>query len=75
MKEGHFFCKNVLWKNVLGYLRNVEYYSFQTFAIVFSTPKNLLLGYSADLEMRESYFLNKNVFWENAMRYLRNSEC
>ena len=39
-------------KNVLGYLRNVEYYSFQTFAIVFSTPNILLVGYFADLEMK-----------------------
>ena len=48
---------------------------FQTFAIVFSTPENLLVGISWALGMKESYFLNKNVFWENAVGYLRNGEC
>ena len=39
---------------------------------MFSTPKNLLVGYSADLEMKEIYFITKNVFWENDVGYLRN---
>ena len=41
--------------------------SFQTFAIVFSTPENLLVGISGALGMKESHFLSKNVFWENAV--------
>ena len=49
--------------------------SFQIFAIVFSTPENLLVGMSAALGMTGSQFLTKNVFWENAVVYLRNSEC
>ena len=24
MKESHLFCKNVFWKNAVGYLRNGE---------------------------------------------------
>ena len=59
----------------MGYLRNGEYYSFQTFAIVFSTPENLLVGISGILGMTESHFLSKIVFWENAVEYLINSEC
>ena len=36
---------------------------FQTFAIVFSTPKNLLVGISGDLGTNESHFLKlKHVF-------------
>ena len=31
--------------------------SFQTFAIVFSTPENLLVGISGALGMKESHFL------------------
>ena len=46
----------------------------QTFAIVFSTPENLLVGISGALGMTESHFLSRNVFWENVV-YLRNSEC
>ena len=53
----------------------MEYYSFQTFAIVFSTPKNLLVGNSADLGMKESYFISKNVFWQKDVGYLRNGQC
>ena len=48
---------------------------FQTFAIVFSTPKNLLVGMSGTLGMKESHFLCKNLFCENVVVYLRNSEC
>ena len=47
-----------------GYLRNSECWSFQTFAIVFSTPKNLLVEVSGALGMKESHFISKNVFWE-----------
>ena len=49
--------------------------SFQTFAIVFSTPENLLVEVSGALGTKESHFLSKNVFWENAVGYLRNGEC
>ena len=62
-------------KNAVEYLRNHENLSFQTFAIVFSTPENLLVGISGALGMKESHFLSKNVFWENAVGYLRNGEC
>ena len=46
----------------MGYLRNGEYYSFQTFAIGFGTPENLLAGISGILGMTESHFLSKIVF-------------
>ena len=61
--------------NAVGNLRNSECWSFQTFAIVFSPPKNLLVEVSGALGMKESHFLSKNVFWENAVGNLRNSEC
>ena len=32
--------------------------SFQTFAIVFCTPENLLVGISGALGMKESHFLS-----------------
>ena len=47
----------------------------QTFAIVFSTPENWLVGISGALGMEESHFLSKDMFWENAVGYLRNGEC
>ena len=59
----------MIWENA------VEYLNAKTFAIVFCTPENLLVGISAALGIRESHFLSKNVFWENAVGYLRNSEC
>ena len=46
---------------------------FQTFAIVFSTPENLLVGISGALGMKEIHFLRKK-FGENEVGYLRNSE-
>ena len=49
--------------------------AFQTFAIVFSTPENLLVGISGALGMKESHFLSKYVFWGKAVEYLRNGEC
>ena len=52
MTEIHFLSRNVFWENAAGYLRNSECYSFQTFAIVFSTPKNLLVGISGALAMK-----------------------
>ena len=57
----------MFWENAVGYLRNSECWSFQTFAIVFSTPKNLLVEVSGALGMKESHFLSKNVFWENGV--------
>ena len=65
----------MFWENAVEYLRNIDCYSFQSFAIVFSTTENLLVGISGALGMKESHFLSKNVFWENAVGYLRNSEC
>ena len=35
---------------------------FQTFAIVFSTPENLLVGISGALEMKEIHFLRKKIW-------------
>ena len=56
--------------------KNSECYSFQTFAIVFSTPEKLLVRISGALVMKESHFLSRNVFWENAVGYLKkNGEC
>ena len=63
------------WENAVGYLRNSECLSFETFAIVFSTPENILVGISGALGIKLSKFLSKNVFWENAVGYLRNREC
>ena len=54
-------------ENAVEYLRNGECKSFQTFATVFSTPENLLIGISGALGMTECHFLSKNVFWENAV--------
>ena len=75
-KENHFLSKNMFWENVVGYLRNGECWSFQPFAIVFSTPENLpSVGICRALGMNESHVLNKNVFWENVVGYIRNGEC
>ena len=46
---------------------------FTPFAIVFSTPVNLLVEITGALGKKESQFLSKNVFWKNAEGYLRNS--
>ena len=62
-------------KNAVDYLTNSECESFQTSAIVFSTPENLLVGISGSQGMWEVHYLSKNVFWENAVEYLTNSEC
>ena len=75
MKVSHFLSQNVFQENAVGYLRNSEFLSFQTFAIVFSTPENLLIGISVALGMKVSKCLSKNVFWENAVGYLRNGGC
>ena len=64
----------MVWENAVEYLRNGGCQSFQTFAIVFSTPENLLVGITGALGTKESHFLGKNVFWENAVEYLRNGE-
>ena len=48
--------------------------SFWTFAIVFSTPENLLVGITRALGMKESHFSKHKCFWENAVGYLRNGE-
>ena len=49
-------------KMLEGISETGECYSFQTFAIVFSTPENLLVGISGALAIKESHFLSKNVF-------------
>ena len=46
----------------MEYLRNDECQSLQTFAIVFSTPENLLVEISAAVGTEESHFVSKNVF-------------
>ena len=48
----------MFWENAVGYLRNSDYKSFHTFAIVFSTPENLLVGISGALGTKESHFLS-----------------
>ena len=57
---------------VWGISEMLKAMSFQTFAIVFITLENLLVGISGALGMKISHFLSKNVFWENAVGYLRN---
>ena len=42
----------MFWENAVEYLRNIDCYSFQTFAIVFSTTDNLLVGISGALGMK-----------------------
>ena len=56
--EATFFetAANVFWENAVGYLRNGECYSFQTCAIVFSIPENLLVKISGALWTTESHF-------------------
>ena len=54
--------------------KNSECGSFQTCAIVFSTPENWLVGISGALGMKVSHFLSKNVFWENAVGYLKKKK-
>ena len=57
-----------VWENSVGVSQYTgECWSFQTFAIVFSTPENLLVGISGAQGMKERHFLSKNVFWENAV--------
>ena len=43
----------MVWENAVGYAR-----AFKYFAIVFSTPENLLVGISGVLGMKESPFLS-----------------
>ena len=62
MNESHFLSKNVFLRNAVGYLRNDECQSLQTFAIVFSAPENLLVEISGALGTQESHFVSKNVF-------------
>ena len=45
-------------ENAVEYLRNGKYKSFLTFAIVFSTPENLLVEISGALGMKRSHFLS-----------------
>ena len=48
----------MFWENAVEYVRNIDCYSFQSFAIVFSTTENLLVGISGALGMKESHFLS-----------------
>ena len=61
----------MLW----GISDTVNARAFKTFAIVFSTSENWLVGISGVLKMKESHFHSKKMFWENAEGYLRYSEC
>ena len=45
-------------ENAVEYLRNGKRKSFLMFAIVFSTPENLLVGISGALGMKRSHFLS-----------------
>ena len=46
----------MFWENGVGYLKNSECKSFQTFAIMFSTPENLLVGIYGALEKMKATF-------------------
>ena len=48
----------MFWENAVEYLRNGECKSFQTFAIVFSTPENLLVEISGAIRIKENQFLS-----------------
>ena len=48
----------MFWENAVEYLRNSECKSFRTFAIVFSTPENLLVQISGALGTKENHFLS-----------------
>ena len=48
----------MFWENAVEYLRNGEWWIFQTFAIVFSTPDYLLVGISGALGTKENHFLS-----------------
>ena len=52
----------MFWENTVGYLRKGECYSFQTFAIVFSTHENLLAEITGALGAQESHILSKMCF-------------
>ena len=41
----------MFWENAVEYFRNGENWSFDTLAIVFGTPENLLVGISGALRM------------------------
>ena len=55
----HKLCfEKMLW----GTSEMVNARAFKYFAIMFSTPKNLLVGISGALGTREIYFLSKSMF-------------
>ena len=74
MKESYFLRKKILRK-CCGVSQKQWMLELQTFAIVFNTSENLLVGISGALGMKESHFLCKNLFWEIVVGYLRHSEC
>ena len=53
-------------ENAVEYLRNSECETFQTFAIVFSTPENLLVGISGALGTKVGYI------WESLLKIWMN---
>ena len=74
MKEIHFLNRNVFWEN--SCISERVSYSFQTFAILFCTPENLLVGISGALGLKQkATFPAKYMFWENAVEYLRKTDC
>ena len=48
----------MFWENAVGISEMVNARFFQTFAIVFSTPENLLVEITGALETQESHFLS-----------------
>ena len=63
-KKATFSAKMCFEKMLLGYLRNGECYSFQTFVIVFSTPENLPVGISGALGTNVELILTtRSQFW------------
>ena len=47
----------MFYENAVQYLKYSECKGFHTFAIVFGTPENLLVGMAVILEMKESHFV------------------
>ena len=48
----------MFWENAVEYLRNGKWESFQTFAIVFSTPENLLVENTGALGTKERQYVS-----------------
>ena len=64
-KRKPLYKQNVFWENAVGYLRNSECYTFQTFVIVFSTSENLLVGdFWSSRNTRKPLSKLKHVSWK-----------